>query len=80
MERTDVAHLWWQDDVRSSRVTARRVKSGHHVVDLAKALSRAEIARHAESRGSVNLQQSARQQPAARSDHEHAVADSSRRS
>ena len=47
-----VAHLWVQDEVRSGRLTVRRVKSELNVADSGtKALEREVIAKHARALG-----------------------------
>ena len=58
LKHIDVAYLWIQDEIRSHRLRARRVRSEDDVADLGtKPLSKAVIAKHCLALGYVNMNQ-----------------------
>ena len=57
-EHIDVAHLWWQDEVKSARLKVRSVKSEDNLTDIGtKALSHKIIRKHATAMEYVDAQE-----------------------
>ena len=62
MKHTDVAHVCWQDEVKSNRLRVRRVKSEDNLVDIGtKAMSNKIIRKHAISMGYIDVPENLKQ-------------------